>query len=226
MISVFRDTHRIVRCSPRRSPQRLGFTLVELLAIIAIVGILVAMLMPAMNAARDTARRTQCLSNLRQIGFALNQYIDAKGSEGTYPGMSICAEMPNSSSNINNLPGIQVLLGPYCETKNSSLTHTGVAQNTQELNQQQIFQCPSDVDTITNPDATTTSYFKQQGTSYDYLVGKYGGKTRVQALMASDLHTISATLVFIVCEYTCFHGDPSSGVGMNFLYADGHVADQ
>ena len=202
-----------------------GFTLVELLAVIAIIGILIALLMPALQAARDNTRRIQCQSNLKQIGYGFSQYLDAKGSSGTYPSMTRCAELPNSPSNVNHLPGIQVFLGPYCETRDLSLTNTGVARNTQELNQQQVFDCPSDVGSVTNPDGTTTSYFLQQGSSYDFLIGKYGGKTRVQSMMANDLHQISASLVFIMCEYTCFHGDPASGVGMNFLYADGHVDD-
>ncbi len=51
-----------------------GFTLVELLVVIAIIGLLVSMLLPAVSAARETARRTRCLNNLAQIAMALADY--------------------------------------------------------------------------------------------------------------------------------------------------------
>jgi prepilin-type N-terminal cleavage/methylation domain-containing protein/prepilin-type processing-associated H-X9-DG protein len=56
-----------------------GFTLVELLVVISIIGILIALLIPAVMSAREVARRVQCLNNLTQIGIALQNYESAHG---------------------------------------------------------------------------------------------------------------------------------------------------
>jgi len=75
---------------------RSGFTLIELLVVIAIIGVLVTLIMPAVQQAREAANRTQCMSNLRQFGIAAQTYHDSFSS---YPSGWFCLETSADPSN-------------------------------------------------------------------------------------------------------------------------------
>ena len=126
--------------------ERTGFTLIELLVVISIIGVLVALLLPAVQAAREAARRVQCSNNLKQIGLALHGYHD---NANTFP---IGAIVSRDRAGNPIFQGWSALarLQPFLEAHNSfnainfnfgnvtpeNATVTGMASS--------VFLCPSD----------------------------------------------------------------------------------
>ena len=106
----------------RRSSFATGFTLIELLVVIAIIAILAAILFPVFAQAREKARQTACLSNLKQIGTALRMYAD--DHDGSYPMFGKGGGTPNPGNmgrsvyrRADDPQGLPVLLDPYSKSK-------------------------------------------------------------------------------------------------------------
>lgn len=103
--------------SKRRSE---GFTLVELLVVIAIIAILIALLLPAVNAAREAARRSQCMNNTRQLALAAANH---ESTFGNYPpGVPVCGDnaldtLGTQKGNVCTGPTWSGALLPYTEEK-------------------------------------------------------------------------------------------------------------
>ncbi len=87
------------------STRKSAFTLIELLVVIAIIAILAAILFPVFARVRENARKTSCLSNLKQIGLGMMQYV--QDYDETIPDSSIVANEPGSASLANYANGYQ-----------------------------------------------------------------------------------------------------------------------
>ena len=139
------------RPARRPSPSlrgRAGFTLIELLVVIAIIAVLVSLLLPAVQAAREAARRVQCVNNLMQIGVALQNYEGA--FETLPPGVVGEGKGPVLDEAKGYGFGWMTRLLPYMERKNvyNHFNHNvGLyeqANFTTRTNLIQGFLCPSD----------------------------------------------------------------------------------
>ncbi len=98
-----------------------GFTLVELLVVIAIIGVLVGLLLPAVQSAREAARRMQCSNNLKQMGLAVHNYADTfkyfpSGYMGQPP--QNCSALTNGSQALPKGWGWGVFILPFMEQSN------------------------------------------------------------------------------------------------------------
>ncbi|MFP6765826.1 MAG: DUF1559 domain-containing protein [Planctomycetaceae bacterium] len=96
---------------------RPGFTLIELLVVIAIIAILMALLLPAVQNAREAARRTQCKNNLKQIGLALHEY---HGTFNSFPIGALWAPTPDNHPVDPEVRGASffVAILPWLEQRN------------------------------------------------------------------------------------------------------------
>jgi prepilin-type N-terminal cleavage/methylation domain-containing protein/prepilin-type processing-associated H-X9-DG protein len=183
--------------------RRNGFTLVEILVVAAMIGTLVSLLFPAVQAARESARRTHCKSNLRQIGLALTQYLDRQGERGKFP---FAANLP-VTDNPDHLPSLFDVLADYCE-HNLELFHCS----------SDVFEAPHDKPEL----AQYSTWFQREGGSYEYPSLIFAGRTRQQILDSPMAYGGSKT-VWVVYDRDVFHGSPGDDGSRNFAYLDGHV---
>ncbi len=160
------------------SPSRRGFTLIELLVVIAIIAVLISLLLPAVQAAREAARRIQCVNNLKQLGLAVMNYESANSA---LPPQQTMVIVGNNQPTSYTSWGVSARLAPFLEAgpmfnaMNFSLKYSDPTNTTVSYLQINYLICPSERNTE-RPDAAKPFGVSNYGWSVgDWYVFGGGG---------------------------------------------------
>ena len=170
-----------------------GFTLIELLVVIAIIAILAAMLLPALQSARERGRRGSCVSNLKQIGTALMQYAQ-----------DYREKMPNGNCRKSATDA-----GAHAVTLADGDLGLEVLRANEYLADYGVFTCPSS--TVSAEDGTDSLSYGLN-LAYGYIPGYVAGNYGSESAIGADLDGSSADPANTKTNHTNYG---------NILFADG-----
>jgi prepilin-type N-terminal cleavage/methylation domain-containing protein/prepilin-type processing-associated H-X9-DG protein len=227
---VFIPTRKrdLMKVSTLNSKIRQGFTLVELLVVIAIIGTLVGLLLPAVQSAREAARRMSCSNNLKNVSLGMLNFESAQkkfpaGSKGT-------ANSAASSFGMNINQGAHALILPYMEDTNlANLYDKAKDWNAQPASVAQTvisyYLCPSSAgDTLLKDPILTAlngsnaaSYPYSTGAANNYLLNK--GSTPYWA-MGAAANSLTGVGMFMLNMETKI-GQVTDGLSKTYLLGEG-----
>lgn len=157
----------------RRCPDRSGFSLVELLVVIAIIGTLIGLLLPAVQSAREAARRMSCQNNLRQIGIGFHNYESANQS---FPTMV-------SAGSVKHNWVAQIL--PFMEQNPLAAIYDYTASFSDAVNEEAVQFALPFMSCSSTPGGPLEDPYFMNSTSWGSMAADYGGASVVNSSMYS-----------------------------------------
>lgn len=196
---------------PMQHRPRRGFTLIEVLVVLAIVGILLALLLPAVQGAREAARRAQCASNLKMIGLAIHQHIEV---DGALPGGY--GRPFDASYLVQILPYVEQapLYNSINTTNRVELSLFSNDNITAIATKIPSFCCPSDSARATSLTAAAPSYAANAGSDSVHGSGPFIGSRTTPADITDGLSQTAA-----VAEWIVGPGDVIRGSRLGSIYS-------
>ncbi len=205
-----------------------AFTLVELLVSIAIIGVLVAILLPSLGGARKQARRISCSSNLKQIGLGIRSYLNAYNDHlplvSWVPSVSA---FPVGGGFEMFRPGGPGLPQPPTEAPDPVYISDVLAD--QLSNQVGVFQCPEDQPGAVerSEDNAGKTFFETEKSSYEFRA-LFAGEVADRLSFLYQERTgrkVPNHMIWIMRDYANFHNPAGQAGSRRYLYVDGHVTD-
>ncbi len=192
--------------------KRHGFTLLEMLAVIAIVTFLAALLLPTLGRTQARARRIQCLANLRQTGLGFHSFLHDHNDN--FP-MQVSTNSGGTE---------EVLLAGYRAGVDFYISYTHFQTLSNDLATPRIFACPADQARTPGDD-----FEKLSNRNVSYFVGANADYELPNSILAGDRNVVSAASGSSRTLVRLNQGAPASwtrelhGWKGNELYADGHA---
>lgn len=202
-------------------PRRNGFTLLEMLVVVAIIGLLVGITMPSISEARRLAKKTVCKKNLGQIGTALHAYLVS--NKDYFP--TLC-RLPSYEPQLARqegrkpYPSMMVGLARELSGGTSAVSPPADGQDPSTGPVHEVFRCPADRNTK-SPEIASDRYFDREGTSYEWESQLNGLRLDFRGVrILAKTRLIKPQDTWVVFDFEAFHGGDHVRGSHNVLYAD------